>query len=174
MWAIVGYVCGGLVLAVLILFVVIGIRQAAIDRRVREQGRDVLAWVVMANDQLYVPSDSTGHSYAQVVFALQDDSPRLREQLQEIAESLPSFQVEDKESKDERIIASVLRSHVPYPDPLRIPDRVTGGLEAYTVSLQVHWNLLPERHLSLPYVYCRVIVGEKGGAVHVANPPAIA
>jgi hypothetical protein len=176
MWPVLGGICF-VVFAVLAFVVGRGIwraRQgiARAKEKLEREGRPVLCWVVMANDALYTPHQSSGHSYAQVVFTFTERLPDREAKLQELANQLREFEPAEEATGDERIIGSVMKSHIPYTSrPLRIPGRVAGGLEAYTASVDVYWSRLPGRRLSLPYIYCRVALGEDGSAEMIEYPP---
>lgn len=164
-----GYVCVSLVV-LFVLFVAYAVwSQMALEKRIREEGKDVQCWIVMANDKLYKRNETeTGYSYAVVVFSF--DKTIDSEALQQIAADLPRFKQKDKDSEDERIIASVMRTLVPYFKPLRLPDRITDGAKVYVVSLRVYWRLLPHSRLNRPYVWARVLLGKPGGALMIEYP----
>jgi hypothetical protein len=53
-----------------------------------------------------------------------------------------------------------MESHLPFFDPLPLPASVAGKLAVYTVSLRVPWKKLPEKKLTRPYIWCKVLEGE--------------
>jgi hypothetical protein len=176
---IVGIIVAIVVTGIVIAGMVARQRQEQRQARIHKEGETVLCWIVMAHADLYrrpkleayggpLFNDTAGGN-AQVVFSLEKPAD-LRRQLERIAGRLPTFQALPGEGEDERIIASVMKSHHPYFRPLRIPDRVTDGLATYTVSVAVFINLLPDYRLQWPYVYCKVVLGEEGGAFMVEYP----
>lgn len=165
-----GTMCGGMVLLVVVFLVWSSISAKQTEKRLDRDGERVFAWIVFANDKLYERNEGSGHSYAQVVFNFGPDTPANREELERLAEEVREFEAEEGCGKDERIIGQVARSHVPYTEPLRMPERVTDGREAYTASVQVEWEKLPGRRLTRPYIYCDVIVEGKR-AVRQAEYP---
>ncbi len=52
----------------------------------------------------------------------------------------------------------MIRTQLGYYTPLVVPDRLTGGITAYTVSVNVPCEMLPDKKLTKPYIYCRVLV----------------
>jgi hypothetical protein len=165
-----GSLCGGVVLLLVALILARNRRYYAKQARIAREGETVLAWIVMANKALYEKNLSSNCSYAQVVFTLEEGLPDLEGTLKAIAKKLPAFEPSEHHGEDERIIGSVMKTGIPYPYALRIPNRVTGGVEAYTISVKVYWNKLPHRRLTLPYLYCKVLLGKEGGALMAESP----
>ena len=163
-----GYICVSLTIALVVFIAWATWSQLAKEKTIRAEGEAVLCWIVMANDKLYQRNDSNGSSYAVVVFTF--DKRLDSDRLQQIAMELPQFEQVDMDSRDERIIASVMRTQIPYFRPLRLPDRITGRSEVYTASLHVYWKLLPQRRLTLPYIWALVLVGDAGGALMIEYP----
>jgi hypothetical protein len=159
-----GSVCLGVFLLLVLLVIAGNRRYAARQARIEREGEAVLGWIVMANPALYQKRITSDCSYAVVVFTFEKDLPDLKGTLATIAQSLPTFEPGKDPPEDERIIGSVMKTQIPYTYTLRIPDRVTGGVEAYMVSVKVYWNKLPQRRLTLPYLYCKVLLGKDGGA----------
>jgi hypothetical protein len=75
-------------------------------------------------------------------------------------------------TKEERIIESVMRTHIPYPKPLRLPHEITGGIEGYTYSMRVQFSKLPGGRLSLPYIYCKFLPGDDPKVLMIDYPEA--
>ena len=166
------WVIGGIAGAWILLMIVFAIRDAVESARVEREGRLAFCWIVYANESLYKPKASDRPwSFAQVVFNFEPDTPANRAELQRLAAELKQFDSGPHPSGDERLIGSVMRTLVPHLRPLRLPDRITGGREAYTVSLRVAWEQLPEGRLTLPFVYCKAIVGPGRAARLAPYPP---
>lgn len=170
------WIIGGIV--VLLILIVIGVvvfeqgykKETA---RIMEEGEKVLCWLVVANDNLYEPIDegnASAYSFAQVVFTFDDSIKDLHETLEEWSENLKSYKPPKNPNDDERIIGQVMRTHIPYFRPLRLPKKITGGIKGYTVSVHVFWGLLPEGYITRPYIYCKVLLGSGGGARMVHYP----
>jgi hypothetical protein len=178
-WSLVGGICASVAVILVLVLGVLFIRwnrrfneeKRREEEKLEREGKVVLAWIVVANNALHEPNHADDYSYAVVVFTRNQDLPDMEGTLEQIAGKIVNFEAQEHPDEDERIIASVMRTHVPYLSrPLRIPARVTGGLEAYCASIRVHWKLLPARRLSLPYVYCRAAIGEDGSTVQVKYP----
>ena len=161
-WLIGGASCVGLT----ILLVVAFFGYVALERRWEAKLQATLdadgtlfkAYVVFANDNLYLMNPMTNMWPAQVVFTLDKDLDDRDEFLADLAKRLKTFKAKNVNDHDERVIGQVIRTKYGYRAPLRIPDRVTRGVEAYTVTIDVDCALLPKRKLTKPYLYCRVIV----------------
>jgi hypothetical protein len=175
-WWIGGSLCGGISVVALVLLVFESKRQlaakAALEQRIEREGLSVLGWIVMANTSLYRASNSKSHSYAVIVFTPRGDLPDLKKTLNEWAKKLHGYKLpmNAPNSKDERIIESIMRTQLPNPRALRLPDAITGGTEGYTISVRVPWRKLPGRKLTLPYLYCKVLFGDDGEALMIDYP----
>jgi len=163
-----GYICVGLVVAFVLFIAWATWSQLKKEKRIREEGADLLCWIVMANPKLYEKNDKNGYSYAVAVCSF--DKRVTTDELEEIALKLPRFKQLDMQSRDEQIIASVMRTQIPYTRPLLLPEQTTGGKEAYLVSLNVYWNLLPQRRLNMPYIWAQVLAGDGGGSLMIEYP----
>jgi hypothetical protein len=137
--------------------------------RIELRGKPVRAWIVFAHDDLYKPSDSDEHRYAQVIYTF-DQLASPDKTLAEIAGKLVPFRASEGASQDEKTISRVMESHFPYFDPLRLPASVAGKLAVYTVSLRVPWKKLPEGKLTRPYIWCKVLDGEDDNVRMTAYP----
>ncbi len=163
-WTISGYIC---------LFITFGAiagvgwgylsfcgKYNAQNVKLAKDGRIVKAWVVMANDRIYKRGHPEDVAPAVVVctFEEMDD---LDDFLEDVVRRLKGFEQKDPDSPEEKHIESVMEGHIPYPHPLRIPKRITGGPEAWFVDAGISRSLLPEKRLTLPYIYIKIWVGEK-------------
>jgi len=133
-------------------------REAQVQALLEVKGRLVKAWVVFANEALYGENLVSAAWPAQVVFTTDPGVKKPSELLTGLAAELREFEADGDADEEEEIIASVVRTEIGYYTPLRVPDRLTGGAEAYTVAVNVPCDLLPGRKLTKPYVYCRVLV----------------
>jgi hypothetical protein len=133
-------------------------REARVRALLEVKGQLVKARVVFANEALYGENFGSFAWPAQVVFTMDSRAKKPSEFLTGVAAKLQEFEADDDADEEEEIIASVVRTQIGYFTPLRVPDRLTGGVEAYTVSVIVPCDLLPGRKLTKPYVYCRVLV----------------
>ena len=69
-----------------------------------------------------------------------------------------------------KIIENVFKSEIGYPTPLRIPDRVTDGLEAYTVSVKMRKDTWPKDWQPEPLMDIKVVFdGPDAGARRANN-----
>jgi hypothetical protein len=178
LWSVLGSVC---LLTVLTLVVVVGTLvlrlyglEAARAVKLQREGRVVKAWIVFGHDQLFQGiTHPDSQVPAVVVFTPQEGLPDLDRVLEDLAGAVSKCDADHYEDDDERIIGQVMRSKIGYDWPLRIPKRLTGGLEAYFVTVHATQKLLPKRRVTKPYVYCKVHVGrhrEDRAARMVAYP----
>ncbi len=155
-----GWVCLGLVVAVVAFLAVITIRFNQKHNRLMQEGQTVVARILLANPFLYDPRDSTTFGAAFVVFTLDNDNSESHlEYLAEVCEKLEDFRPRKDASADERKIAKTLADQNTIGHtPLRIPDRLTGGREAYFATPNVMRRMLPGKKLTEDYIYLKVIV----------------
>jgi hypothetical protein len=71
------------------------------------------------------------------------DLPDGDERLEQLGERLLAFEASENASKDERIIANAFKSEIGYYSPLRLPDRISDGVEAYTVAVKMKKSTWP-------------------------------
>jgi hypothetical protein len=161
-WYYIGPTCGILVVSAIVGFYLLVIwsqhHEAQIRAMLERKGQLVKAWIVFANEQLYRVNNPKSMLPAQVVFTPDRDVKNLNDFLSDLADVLRSFKTDDPADDDERIIGQIVRTQIGYYRPLRVPDRLTGGIEAYTVSISVPCELLRTGQLEKPYVFCRVLV----------------
>ena len=127
--------------------------------KLEREGEIVKAWVVFANENLYQRNRSST-SWKALFVCTFEDLPDLEDRLEEWAEGIRKFEVEDESIHEEDAIAAVLRTQIGYPHPIRVPDRITNGHEAYFISFSVLCRWLPKGKLTKPYVYCKFYKGE--------------
>jgi hypothetical protein len=153
-----------------VLLVVASRRQAALEKRINEEGIDVQAWFVMANNVLYDPDRTERYSYAVVIFTPNQRMHDLEATMEDWLSRIPDYEQPENPTEDERIFGSVMRTQVPYFQPLRLPDDITDGAEGYFISIRVYRDKLPERCITEPYVYIRVLLERKGEAIMLDYP----
>lgn len=140
------------------------------EDRIMMLGRELVAFVQMANTSLYEESKDKGYSYAQVVYITDPDVPNLEQELSQIAARLSKYEVQDETDETDRLIGSVMKTQMPYFNPLKLPPRVAGDRTAFTVSLCVHWSKLKARKLTQPLLRIRVLDTEDDGVRMLPEP----
>jgi hypothetical protein len=158
-----GWVCLGLVgapVAFLAFLAFITIRYNQKQNRLMREGQTVVARILLANPYLYDARDSTTFGAAFVVFTLDNDtSEEHLAYLAEICEKLEDFRPRKDANADERKIAKALADQTTIGHtPLRIPDRLTGGREAYFATPNVMRRMLPGKKLTEDYILLQVII----------------
>jgi len=141
------------------------------ERRIERDGKLVLCWIAHADESLHKVHDVPGFAKAEVVFST-DPAPDLKKRLKEAATRLTEGDIVDENVDAVRIqkfYESYKNLHWLNP-PLRLPKWLVGDLKAYTAAVLVYWRRLPKMRLTLPYLYCRVLVGEDGGVVMAEYP----
>jgi hypothetical protein len=126
--------------------------EARVQANLKKCGKIVKGWIVFANDQLYLRNPLRNMWPAQVVFTLDPKFSNDEGFLEQLADAIRNFKTKNPEDHDERIIGQVVRTHPGYYEPLAIPKRLTGEVDAYTVTVNVPCELLPKRKLVLPYI----------------------
>lgn len=175
MWEWAGWICGGLtllgVVAIVVTYFVASRSMAKDQERFERDGELQVCWISSAGDDLYQVFDVPGAGNARVVF-LRDDVPSHSALLKEITARLTNGEKEDRFADPAKVSAFFDKiNNQSYLDPpVRMPQWLVGDVEAYTSMMQVYWRKLPGLKLTKPFVYGRVILGEKGGVRHVPYP----
>ncbi len=131
----------------------------------------VKCWIVVANTILYDGSRADG-SMAQVIYTLEKDATDWP--VEQICEQLRNFTAAPDASDNEKALEKVMSTHKAYDGSLSVPSRLTDGLRVFSVSVYVRRDLLPEKLLTRPYIYCKIGVESNRepvwGAVMVPYP----
>lgn len=158
-----GWVCVGLVVAaaaVVIMLVVVVKQHERGQERLTRDGATVVARIYFAHPCLYDPDDSATFSAAFVVFTLDDDnSEEHLEYLKGICDQLEDFEPKKRGDDDEQTIGRALSQQTTVGQtPLRLPDRITDGKDVYFATPNVFRRMLPDDHLTLDYIYLKVLI----------------
>ncbi len=157
---------GWIVAAVAALIIIIGIIRLVIwwkdgDEKekmraelLEQKGQIVPCLLTMWNDRLGDPEDTSDRN-AQGLFSPTTD-PDILYRLKEIENSVFECEDGDSATPDERRIAFMCKTHFPMYQPCLIPARLTGGLEAYSISLQIKRSLLPNNVITVPVAFAKV------------------
>jgi hypothetical protein len=170
-WAVGGGLVALLVAAVVILLIYSSRQMREWEERIERDGELLLCWIVVANETLYEVYDVPGYAEARVVFSPEPDDD-LKKRLKEAAKRLKKGDIVDENADVERIE----KFYEDYKNlrwlnpPLRLPKWLVGDFKAYVAVVQVYWRRLPENKLTLPYLYCRVVLGKDGGVVMADYP----
>jgi len=168
-----GWVIGGLllVLAAVLVFVLMYRQVRAWEQRIKQEGDLLVCWVASAEKALYEVNDVPGFGNARVVFST-TRSADLKKRLKEASRRLMEGDIVSEDIDADRVekFYSKLKEQRWLHPPIRLPKWLVGDFEAYTAMVQVYWRQLPETCLTLPYLYCRVLFGEKGGVQMVEYP----
>lgn len=136
--------------------------------RIVADGFSAKCWIVMAEDILYkgfTPQEKEEasedfHFNAQVVFTRDQKLLNLDEILEALAKELREFKLPTTPTEDEKSIAEVMATQVPHLIPIRLPERIAAGVEAYTASAPVYLRRLPGTRLDVPYICCKALLSE--------------
>ena len=175
----VGWFCvsaiGVVVLGYLFLVFVLGPtgnrKQAEKRKRILEQGQLVKCWIVMADDQLWRGLSPGDMHSCHVVFTTTPNVSDLEARLEELSDRLRAFDPGEDPTEAEIITANVMKTELGYFIPLRLPERVSGDLEAYNVSVMLGYEMLPGGKLSGSTISCKVLLdGDDAGAALAETP----
>jgi hypothetical protein len=170
----VGAIFAVVLAAAYFLFMVPAIKRRAAEEaekadRIESRGKPVLAWIVMAHNDLYEQRDTDEYRMAQVIYTFHQ-LPSPEKTLGEIARKLPAYRAGPDATEEERRVSLVMETEIPDVDPARVPESIAGELPVYAVSLRVPWRKLPDRKLTKPYVWCKVLEGESDNVRMTAYP----
>lgn len=158
-----GWVCVGLTVAAVALAALVAVALMRFSRqqeRLMRDGRTVVARIFFAHPCLYDSADPLTFSAAFVVFTLDDDNSEAHlGYLEGVCERLKGFRPGKHGDTDEQKIGKALSQQITVGQtPLRLPDRVTDGREAYFATPNVFRRMLPGGQLALDYVYLKVLI----------------
>lgn len=109
-----------------------------------QYGETCRAYVVLPTPPIYAEGWPEKLTSCQVVFIKKPTNlPDGDEQLEKLGQRLLAFEAAENASKGERIIANVFKSEIGYYSPLRLPDRISDGVEAYTVAVKMKKSTWP-------------------------------
>jgi len=124
------------------------------------------AYMVLPTPSIYAGGWPEQMTSCQVVFIRNPNVPDRDQRLKKLAGRLLKFEAAENASKDERIIANVFKSEIGFPTPLRLPDRISDGVEAYTVSVKMKKKTWPEDWSPQPFFDIKVVFdGPQAGAL---------
>lgn len=130
-----------------------------------QYGEKFRAYIVLPPPPVYAAEWPENLTSCQVVFI---KGPRLHDEDQRLitlGKRLRSFHAAEDAPQPERIIANVFRSEIGYPTPLRLPDRITDGVEAYTVSVKMTKSTFPPDWRPEAFIVIKVVFeGDDAGA----------
>jgi hypothetical protein len=154
----------GVVAVVVVLVLVIVAQENSPARKQRRQELEkrmetVKCWIVLANNDLY-NSKLSNDSMCQVIFTLDNDVTDLHSRMTRISKQLVEFEPGPDAGNMENAVASVMKTHKAHQNSLLVPSRITDGLKVFTASVYVLRNLLPDKTLTLPFIFCKVCVGD--------------
>ena len=167
------WIVGGVVVAFVLLYVVSSYLMAKEQEHFERNGDLEKCWISSASDDLYKVHNVSGTGEARVVF-LRGKSSDNDAVLKEITERLTNGKKEDDsiDSGSVREFFDEINAKSYLDPPVRMPEWLVGKRKAFTGMMQVYWKKLPEKKLTKPFVYGRVILGDKGGIRHVEYPDA--
>jgi hypothetical protein len=132
-----------------------------------KEGKQFRCYIVLPPEGLYAngwPDDLTS---CQVVF-ITTPVPDLDGTLRALAPKLLRFKAKEGAPKDERIIANVFKTEIGYHSPLRLPKRISGDVEAYTIAVLMGKETRPPGWRPKPFMDIKVVFeGEHIGARRV-------
>jgi hypothetical protein len=174
------YVAGGfcILLAVfMVAFFAYGIsaevKRERSKKRALAEGEELVAWIVQAPPEMYERGKAIAWP-VQVFVSFAGPGHANSEQLSDIAARAVELLRRPPRTPAEREVAEILadtryRPEVRHPLPIEF----TGGLRVWACQVAVQPSLMPEGHLTLPYVYCKAMPGEEGWLWMVKYPDEI-
>lgn len=164
------------VLVVLYLALVIGLNLFATPFEghtpfILAEGKPFKCWVMWAQDQLYQGVKAGDLPSCTVVFA-DAGGADADEKLQRIAKALPAFRAAPDAPEQERLLSRLMEAEDCLHEPVPLPKRISEGLKAYVVALQIPAESLPEARLTRPYIYCKVLFEGKHAGARMIEYPA--
>lgn len=161
-----GWLCSGplillaIAVAVLATVYLLGKRREAYYEK---HGTPAIGWIVHADDKLYQPSAWPPSAYATVLVIEGPKSNQYREEFFDFASRIKSLKPGEQNllSNPEEIqVANWIADKRPAKERRRIPKSVSGGLDAWLMSIRVARDFLPSDKLTHPFVRTLVLWNE--------------
>lgn len=132
-----------------------------------QYGETCRAYIVLPPPFVYADGWPDKLTSCQVVFIKKPkDLPDGDERLKQLGERLLAFEPAENAAKDERIIANVFKSEIGFYRPLQLPNRVSDGVEAYTVAVKMKKSTWPSDWRPEPFFDIKVVFdGPQAGAL---------
>ncbi|MBI1248883.1 hypothetical protein GC197_13710 [bacterium] len=176
--AIGGLVCVGvvvlLVIAVVALFVYAARDDAAIQKRVRENGKPVLAVLVMANSQL-MEEDGIDSAPGVVLFSFDHPSESLADDMREAASEIYELYTSEESQLAglpayQQNMAKLIKDHY-YKDSRRnrVPQEMTHGQVFYMADIWIERDRIP-MHAAFTRALACMVTGQDEGEIIVLSP----
>ena len=133
-----------------------------------QYGETHRAYMVLPPPSYYADAWPEQTTSCQVVFIRNPNVSDRDQRLKKLGARLPKFEAAENASKDERIIANVFKSEIGYHTPLRLPERISDGVEAYTVAVKMTKQTWPADWSPQPFFDIKVVFdGPQAGALRV-------
>ncbi len=132
-----------------------------------QYGETYRAYVVLPPPMIYADGWPETMTSCQVVFIKSPKNlPDRDQRFRRLGEWLLTFQAAEDATKEERIIANVFKSQIGYHTPLRLPDRISDGVEAYTVAVKMKKSTWPAEWRPESFFDIKVVFdGPQAGAL---------
>jgi len=172
MWVIIGSVCGGLTVLLVVFLVYAAIRDSKRKADALARGEQTHGWLVQANVALF--EDGMMDQPALVVISPDETTNDDEEFMTDLSERIMELKSETGgiigKTKAERAV-SKLMSDETYIEGKKdkLPEEFTGGREVYLVHIYVYRDHLPDRRLEGRKIPC-VVVWDDPNAMVCTRP----
>ncbi|HEX3150977.1 MAG TPA: hypothetical protein VHR66_23055 [Gemmataceae bacterium] len=170
LWWILGAICSLLVVVALLFLAIHMIRSSRHEADVRENGEPVVGFIVQANNVLW--QKGYGDNAAQILITFDRELADDPEQMLKLARRLGKLKSKPpRDDMEEEIAQLVIDETARFSTRYRLPKKFTGGPTVYSIAVMIYRRFLPDRRITLPYVYCVGLPGDDGGAVYMTEYP---
>lgn len=134
-----------------------------------QYGQKFRAFMVMPPPHVYKDGWPETMWSCHVVFIKSPPPHDLDQRLRTIGQRLLTFKAAENASQDEKILENVFKSEIGYATPLRVPDRITDGLEAYTCDVKMRKETWPPDWQPEEFMDIKVVFEEPYAGARRAN-----
>ena len=132
---------------------------------VSQRGQFVCAAIIQANEEMH---DVGNHDWpGTVAFTFSPGFPGLANQLTAIAKEVFNLKHQQVSDPETAALGKVTTREYGTSERVRVPMRMTGGMEVFCQAVTFHRDFLPSGKLDLPWVPCAADPGSAGEIVHL-------
>lgn len=158
-----GWVCIGIVIALVVLVIVSKKLENKKRAYTLENGEATHGWLVQANNALF---ESGNMDLPALIVISPDAETNDEEFMTDLAERIMELKGESGETKDEREVARLMADEAYIAGRRdRLPEKFADGKEVYLVHIMVYRDHLPERMIEDRAIPCAIVWDEPGTVV---------
>lgn len=170
-----GWLCSGPLILMAIAVVVLAAVYFLGKRReayYEKHGTPAIGWIIHANAKLYTQSAWPPSAYATVLVIEGPKSNQYRDEFFDFATRIKALKPDHQNllsNPEEVMVANWIADNRPIKERRRIPKSVSGGADAWLMSVSIAKDFLPSGKLTHPFVRMLVLWNEPKKAPLIAH-----